>query len=107
MFAEYNGAFIENFVAMELSKINKKELFYWTSRGQAEVDFILEKDNQIFPLEVKSGTSRTLKSLRSYEQKYHPKFIIRTSPRNYFQQDEFINIPLYAVSSVYSFVENH
>ena len=104
LFKEYNGAFIENFVAMELSKIDDRKLFYWTSRGEAEVDFILEKDNHIYPLEVKSGTSRTLKSLRSYEDKYNPKRIIRTSPRNYFQQDEFINIPLYAVSTLFNFL---
>jgi len=104
LFKEYNGAFIENFVAMELSKINDRKLFYWTSRGEAEVDFIIQQNNEIYPLEVKSGTSKNLKSLRSYEQKYQPKYIIRTSPRNYFQQDEFINIPLYAVSSVYNFI---
>ena len=104
LFKEYNGAFIENFVAMELSKVNDRKLFYWTSRGEAEVDFIIQQNNEIYPLEVKSGTSKNLKSLRSYEQKYQPKYIIRTSPRNYFQQDEFINIPLYAVSSVYNFI---
>lgn len=104
LFAEYNGAFIENFVAMELSKIDKKELIYWTSRGEAEVDFIIQGKNNIYPIEVKSGTSKNLKSLRSYEQKYKPKLIFRSSPRNYFMQDEFVNIPLYAVSSVYNYV---
>ena len=104
LYKEYNGAFIENFVAMEFSRMGQNKLFYWTSRGEAEVDFIIEKNHKVYPLEVKSGTSKNLKSLRSYEQKYKPEYIIRTSPRNYFQQDEFINIPLYAVSSVYNFI---
>ncbi|MCK5823166.1 MAG: ATP-binding protein [Bacteroidales bacterium] len=97
LFAEYNGAFIENFVASELMTSGNKELFYWTSKSDAEVDFIIQKDNNIYPLEVKSGTSRNLKSLRSYAEKYKPKLIFRTSPRNFVKSENFINIPLYAV----------
>ncbi len=99
LFTEYNGAFIENFVASELTIKGNEELFYWTSRSDAEVDFILEKENNIYPLEVKSGTSRNLKSLRSYAQKYKPELIIRTSPRNFVEDNDFLNIPLYAIFS--------
>jgi len=97
LYMEYNGAFIENFVAMELVASGNKELFYWTSKSDAEVDFVTQLQNEIYPLEVKSGTSRNLKSLRSYTDKYKPKLIFRTSPRNFIQDNEFINIPLYAV----------
>ena len=96
LFSEYNGAFIENFVASELVASGIKDLFYWSSKSDAEVDFILQKDNNIYPLEVKSGTSKNLKSIRSYEDKYKPKLIYRASPRNFIQSDNFINIPLYA-----------
>ncbi|MEA3494469.1 MAG: ATP-binding protein, partial [Bacteroidota bacterium] len=96
LFKEYNGAFIENFVAMELKNIDIEELFYWTSRGEAEVDFIINYKNKIYPIEVKSGTSRTLKSLRSYQKKYKPEFIFRCSPRNYSKEKEFVNFPLYS-----------
>jgi predicted AAA+ superfamily ATPase len=98
LFIDYNGAFIENFVAIELINSGVEELFYWTSRGIAEVDFIIRHNDNIYPLEVKSGTSKTLKSLRSYEQKYHPSFIFRTSPRNLVKDKEFVNIPLYIIS---------
>ncbi len=100
LFLEYNGAFIENFVASELVSSVNKELFYWTSKSDAEVDFIIQLENDLYPLEVKSGTSRNLKSLRSYAEKYKPKHILRTSPRNYIQSKEFINIPLYAICFV-------
>ena len=96
LFAEYNGAFIENFVANELTAHGHHELLHWTSRSDAEVDFVVQKNNDIFPLEVKSGTSRNLKSLRSYAEKFQPKRIFRTSPRNFINDKEFINIPLYA-----------
>jgi uncharacterized protein len=69
----------------------------WTSKSDAEVDFILESENKIYPLEVKSGTSRNTKSLQSYASKYIPDKIIRTSPRNLVQSDKFVNIPLYAI----------
>ena len=55
-------------------------------------------------LEVKSGNSRNLKSLRSYTEKYKPKLIIRTSPRNFIQEKEFINIPLYAIFNMNAFI---
>ena len=96
LFEEYNGAFIENFVASELVTSGKRELYYWTSQSDAEVDFVIQHKNNVYPLEVKSGNSRNLKSIRSYENKYKPKYIFRVSPRNYVKENEFINIPLYA-----------
>jgi predicted AAA+ superfamily ATPase len=97
MFREFNGAFIENFIAQELISEGNNQLFYWTSRSDAEVDFLVDNNNKIYPLEVKSGTSRNTKSLQSYAAKYHPERIIRISPRNLIESGEFINIPLYAI----------
>ncbi|HIE45745.1 MAG TPA: ATP-binding protein [Flavobacteriaceae bacterium] len=97
LYIEYNGLFIENFVATELFKIDEKALFYWTSKHDAEVDFILQIKNNIIPIEVKSGLSKNLKSIRSYESKYNPKLICRTSPRNFYIDNNFINLPLYSV----------
>ena len=101
LFTEYNGAFTENFVASELVAGGADQLFYWTSNNEAEVDFILEKENEIYPLEVKSGLNRNLKSLRSYADKYKPKLMYRLPPRNYIQSDDFINLPLYATSLLF------
>ena len=97
LFKEFNGAFIENFIAQELTSLENRRLFYWTSRSDAEVDFLIESNKGIFPLEVKSGTSRNTKSLQSYSSKYNPGRILRTSPRNLIQSDRFVNIPLYAI----------
>ncbi len=96
LFSEYNGAFIENFIASELVSSGIKNLYYWTSKSDAEVDFVFQKENKIFPLEVKSGLSKNKKSLRSYESKYKPQFIFRSSPRNFIQDKNFINLPLYS-----------
>ncbi len=104
LFSEYNGAFIENFVANELKVLGNKELFYWTSKSDAEVDFIIQQETEIYPIEVKSGTNRTLKSLRSYAEKYNPKIICRVSPRNFIRDNEFINIPLYSVFNIQNLI---
>ncbi len=101
LFSQFNGAFTENFVANELiASSNNENLYYWTSNFDAEVDFIFQKNNTVFPLEVKSGLTKNKKSLKSYTEKYKPTLIFRTSPRNYIKSDNFINIPLYAVSEL-------
>ncbi len=100
LFSEYNGAFTENYIAQELLVSGSKELFYWTSKSEAEVDFILQLKDNTYPVEVKSGTSKNIKSLRSYADKYKPKTIIRTSPRNFIKDKDFINVPLYAACSI-------
>ncbi|HXK50682.1 MAG TPA: DUF4143 domain-containing protein, partial [Clostridiales bacterium] len=105
LFSEYNGAFMENFAAAELINSGAEELYYWTSEGKAEVDFLIRSNDRIYPLEVKSGSSRNLKSIRVYEGLYKPERVIRASPRIFSKDKEFINIPLYAVSVVDKIIE--
>lgn len=100
LFSQYNGAFIENAVAQELVAHGESDLYYWTSGYAAEVDFVIQEEDRILPLEVKSGLNRNLKSLRSYSKKYSPERIYRTSPRNLIQSDDFVNLPLYASALV-------
>jgi predicted AAA+ superfamily ATPase len=102
LFLEYNGAFVENYTCLELLKTIEKELFYWSSEREAEVDFVFQCENDIFPLEVKSGMNRNTKSLRSYADKFQPKLLIRASPRNFIQSTEFINVPLYGLLGIKS-----
>ncbi|MDW7761891.1 MAG: DUF4143 domain-containing protein [Acidobacteriota bacterium] len=96
-FTEYKSAFVENMVAAELVRLSHGELYYWISEGIAEVDFIVVHDQEIVPLEVKSGLNRNIKSLRVYANRFKPHRIIRTSPRNFDRIDDFVNIPLYAI----------
>jgi uncharacterized protein len=68
------GFLRENFVASELIK-NDIELRHWRTKSKAEVDFIMEKNGDVIPLEIKSGlkTSKITKSFRSFIEKYHPQ----------------------------------
>jgi predicted AAA+ superfamily ATPase len=95
-FSEFNGAFVENFVATELARKSEGALHYWISEGIAEVDFLVMHENEILPLEVKSGLNRAIKSLWVYADKFKPPRVYRASPRNFECRDNFLNIPLYA-----------
>lgn len=98
LFTEFKGALTENFVATQLVKpYGRDALYYWTSEGTAEVDFILSYENAIYPLEVKAGSTGHLRSLHSYHQQYSPVMRTRTSLQPLQIRDQFANYPLYLV----------
>ncbi len=96
---EFKGALTEQFVCQQL-KI-KKELYYWTAtNATAEVDFVLQSQNEIIPIEVKAEENLKSKSLKVYVEKYAPKTAIRTSMSKFRQEDWLTNVPLYGVSEI-------
>ena len=96
---EFKGALTEQFVCQQL-KI-KKELYYWTAtNATAEVDFIMQSQNEIIPIEVKAEENLKSKSLKVYVEKHAPKTAIRTSMSKYRKEDWLINIPLYGISEI-------
>jgi len=99
LFNEYEGSFVENYVAQQLAPDLDKDLYYWRSKGgRAEVDFLCEVEGEIYPLEVKAGINPRSKSLNSYDTQFSPAKLIRTTLLNLKQNGKFINIPLYAIS---------
>ena len=98
LFTEFKGALTENFVAQELIASGSKELYYWTSEGKAEIDFIIEKNEHIYPLEVKSSCSKKKKSLSVYRQKYQQPFLCRSTLMNLKYDGQIYNYPLYLIS---------
>ncbi len=105
LFIEFNGALVENFAAQELRVTGAEELYYWTNRqGRAEVDFLFESYPDIFPLEIKAGINLKSKSLKSYNDKYCPNLLIRSSLLNLKRDDKSLNIPLYALSQLSNFI---
>lgn len=98
LFTEFKGALTENFAAQELIATQNREIYYWESEGQAEIDFLLEDDHEIYPLEVKSGASQKKKSLLVYKQKYAPSKLIRATTMNLKHDADIYNYPLYMIS---------
>jgi uncharacterized protein len=101
LFSEYNGAFTENFAACEIINSGKDELYYWSSKSDAEIDFIINGKG-VIPVEVKSGYSKHKKSLTAYKEKYNPPYLLRLSPREYIKSDTFINIPIYEAGHIHN-----
>lgn len=105
---EYEGAFVENYVAQQLvSHLNQQDLYYWRSKGgKAELDFLCEIKGGICPLEVKAGINPRSKSLRSYDHQFNPFLLARTNLLNFKKDGKICNFPLYAVSQLYSLIKD-
>lgn len=93
----YKGILAENYVANQFTA-NNIPLYYWVSSATAEVDFLLDtEDDGIIPVEVKAGDNTKSKSLTQYIEKYNPKYAIRISSKNFGFVNNIKSIPLYAV----------
>jgi hypothetical protein len=76
--------------------INNEVPFYWKSENIAEVDFIVQNELEIVPIEVKSERNVRAKSLAEYIKRYKPKTAIITSMKPY-ALGEIKSIPLYFI----------
>ncbi|MDO4368754.1 MAG: AAA family ATPase [Bacteroidales bacterium] len=94
-FKEYKGALAENYILQSLLANGIKCSRYWASGNKAEVEFIVQHGIDVIPIEVKSGTSVTGKSLIEYNKKYSPSLRCRFSMLNLKRDDTLLNIPLF------------
>jgi len=92
----YKGMLCENYVAQSFVA-NCLKLNYWKSKKDAEIDFLLNIDGNVIPIEVKSATNAKAKSLKIYIEKYNPKYSIKISSRNFGFVNNIKSIPLYSV----------
>lgn len=93
---EFYGGIVENYVYNEL-KVNGYELYYFTENNNLEVDFITRIEDDIIPIEVKSGERIKSRSLMKYIDDYNPKYAIRISRKNFGFENGIKSVPLYAV----------
>ena len=93
-YREFKGAMAENFVCCELKRLYEENVYYWTAdgSGRAEVDFIVQDDADIIPIEVKAGSAARARSLAQYCNKYNPRKSVLTS----LDYDKSHVLPLYA-----------
>lgn len=95
----FMGAVTENYVAQQLAA-KGYGLYYWESKSTAELDFVLQKENQIIGVEVKKGEHVRSRSLSVFVEAYRPSFSIRFSLKNFGQKEGLKSVPLYAVFCV-------
>lgn len=79
-YGSFKGYFAENFVAQELLRYTKGHLYSWQEK-QAEIEFLLEDEGKVIPVEVKSGTNIKAKSLKIFAEKYKPPYQVIFSGR--------------------------
>ena len=90
------GPLTEHFVANEL-RVKGYECYYWESQGKAELDFLIQKDTDIIPIEVKSSIHTKSRSLDLYMKLNNPKYAIRISEKNFGFENNIKSVPLYSV----------
>ena len=92
-----SGIFFENFVANELVAKEHK-LFYWRGKASAELEFIIESNNKLYPLDVKKGRG-TLNSLKKFSNHNKFEYAIKVSKNNYGYNPEqkLLTIPFYFI----------
>ena len=96
VFTNFKGALAEQYVLQELL-VNGFEPCYWTNdTGNAEVEFVVQGEKGVFPVEVKAGIKTQAKSLKTYRKLFSPAFSFRTSLADWHDGTEIKDIPLYA-----------
>lgn len=95
LFSEFKGALTENYILNSLVHQTDDIPRYWTSGNKAEVDFLLQYNNEIIPIEVKSDMNVRSKRLAVYRKKYNPVLSVRFSLKNLKYDDGLLNIPLF------------
>ena len=98
IFTEFKGALTEQYVMQQLRVDSERYIGYWTNeRSTSEVDFVIQEEGEVIPIEVKSGENLKAKSFRLFCEKYKPSKAIRTSLTDYKEESWMENVPLYAI----------
>lgn len=92
---DFKGGMAENYANVQLS-INGYNTYYWESDRGAEIDFIIQREGKLIPIEVKSADNSKAKSLKVYMDAYKPAYAIKLSSKNFAFEDDKKTIPLYA-----------
>jgi hypothetical protein len=102
LFEEFKGAITEQYVLQQLKSIDQLPVYYWSAeKATAEIDFLIQYQNNVIPIEVKAAENLKAKSLKAYHQKFNSEISIRTSLSDYRKEDWLVNLPLYVCSNYF------
>jgi predicted AAA+ superfamily ATPase len=103
VFTEFKGALSEQFVFQELHLNDELSFNYFTFYNRKyEIDFIVQDENDdIIPVEVKSGESLKAKSFKLFCEKFKPQTAVRTSLSDYRTESWMTNVPLYIIGNYF------
>lgn len=98
VFEEYKGAFTENYVLQQLKSLPRTFVYYYSNDNSTlEIDFVVQHDTHIIPIEVKTEENLRAKSLRQFVTDNPGLHGVRFSMSDYREQDWLTNVPLWAV----------
>lgn len=98
VFEEFKGALTEQYVLQQIIAARDDAPMYWSrDNSRGELDFAIERDADLVPIEVKAEENLHSRSLRSYIDSFHPADAWRFSLADFREEDDMTNIPLYAI----------
>ena len=97
---QFKGALTENYVLQQLHANLENDVHYYSPAQNYEVDFLLQNEMQIIPVECKAGGNVTSASFKRYRREQKPELAIRFSQLQYKEQDDMINVPLYLADKI-------
>jgi len=108
LFEEFKGALTEQYVLQQLMVTPENDIFYWSAdNASSELDFLIQTESEIIPLEVKAAENLQAKSLKTFVQKFQMKKAVRTSMSDFREQEWMVNMPLYNIGNLNRYLESN
>jgi predicted AAA+ superfamily ATPase len=98
---QFKGQLTENYVLEQLLPLLNYAPNFYAFAQDREIDFVLQRNESIIPIEVKAGTNKNAISFKSYIAKHNPQIAVRFSTNEYLQNGAITNIPLYLVGKMF------
>ena len=100
VFREYKGAFTEEYVLTQLRALGKEAWYYGPNDSKIELDFVVQTEKGVLPIEVKAEENVRSKSLRTFVAK-HPELLgVRYSMKPFVRQEWMVNLPLWNIRGI-------
>jgi len=100
IFTEFKGALTEQYVCQQLISDCGLQPYYWSAENsRGEIDFLVQRESRIYPIEVKAEENLRSKSLRAFSEKYESMDSRRLSLSGYRDEGWMRNIPLFAIGN--------
>ena len=101
LFSDFKGALTEQYVMQQLKENPSLSIYYWSAdNSRGEIDFLLQKEDKIIPIEVKAEENLQAKSLRVFVERNPGLKGVRLSMSPYRDQDWLTNYPLYSILAI-------
>ena len=97
---QFKGALTENYVLQQLIPQFDVKPHYYSPSQNYEIDFLLQNESDIIPVECKAGKNTISASFKRYRNEQNPNFSIRFSELPYKKQEDMINVPLYLAGQI-------